>query len=600
VSTTQLDPRFTFDNFVIGAGNRLAAAAARRVAESPGTTYNPLFIYSASGLGKTHLVTAIGHHTRRLQPGAQLAYATLEAFMDDVMRAIEAGERESFRSRLGSMGLLILDDVQFLAGRHRTQEELLRVWDIVSANGGQVVLTSDRPPQEIDGLDERLLSRFSGGLIVDIGAPDYETRVAIARRKAEERGQKLQSGVAETLARIAFGNVRELQGALNRLLAVQELEGRPVEADEVARILGRVASAAQLDEFGSFLAEVTGTLEEVVTELPGEVKIGRAIERWRGEGYRTRRLESALTTPDALAAVDDLIGEYEAAIGRLREIASEIAALDPTAPELERREVLNDPDRVQEAESLLESVRTRCRPLPPPPAEHTFERLQLAADLFEYRIALAVAEEPGSQYNPLFIHGPAGSGKTALLAAIGNRSLELGRASEVAFVEGEAFAAELIEALEHNRVESWRARYRRAELFLLDDIDVLGETERAQEELFHLFDALQRAGAQLVFTASAAPEALTGFAERLRTRLESGLVISLEEETSSAAPSTAPAAAAAATSGDEVAAGSVVVPPGVDLAESGRSSRPDPWFQDPEKVILVWPYLDDLIVEEWE
>lgn len=599
MTTTQLDPRFTFDNFVIGAGNRLAAAAARRVAEAPGSTYNPLFIYSASGLGKTHLVTAIGHHTRRLQPGAQLSYATLEVFMDEVMRAIEAGEREAFRSRLGSMGLLILDDVQFLAGRHRTQEELLRVWDIVSANGGQVVLTSDRPPQEIDGLDDRLLSRFSGGLIVDIGAPDYETRVAIVRRKAEERGQKLQSGVAETLARIAFSNVRELQGALNRLLAVQELEGRPVESDEVARLLGRVASAAQLDEFGSFLAEVTDTLEEVVTELPGEVKLGRAIERWRGEGFRTRRLEVALTSPEALGAVDDLIGEYESAVGRLREIVAEVVALDPGAPELERREVLYDPDRLQEAESLLESVQTRCRPLPLPPAGHTFEGLHLATDRFEYRVAVAVAEEPGSQYNPLFIHGPAGSGKTALLAAIGNRCLELGRVKEAAFVEGEAFAAELIEALERNLVESWRARYRRAELFLLDDIDVLAETERAQEELFHLFDTLQRAGAQLVFTASARPEELTGFAERLRTRLESGLVVSLEEEQGGAVP-TAPSAVAAAVGAGDAGGADSVVSNGVELAEPAPGGHLDPWFQDPEKVILAWPYLDDLIVEEWE
>lgn len=592
-----LDPRFTFENFVIGAGNRLAAAAARRVAESPGTTYNPLFIYSASGLGKTHLVIAVGHHTRRVEPGGSLMYATLEQFMDEVMRAIEAGEREAFRARLGSLGLLILDDVQFLAGRHRTQEELLRAWDIVSANGGQVVLTSDRPPQEIDGLDDRLLSRFSGGLIVDIGAPDYETRVAIARRKAEDRGQKLLPGVAETLARIAFGNVRELQGALNRLLAVQELEERSVEPEEVARLLGRVASAEQLDEFDSFLAEVTGQLEEVVPERPIEVELGKAVERWRGEGYRARRLEAALAAPesfDSLEAVRSLIAEYEAEVGRLREIVGEIVALDPSAPELGRREVLYDPDRVREAESLLGSVRARWRPLPAPPSEHTFEGLDLAPDRFEYRVALSVAEEPGTEYSPLYIHGPPGSGKTALLAAIGNRWASLRKIDEVAFVAGRTFAEELIEALEQNHVESWRARYRRARILLLDDLETLAETERAQDELFHLFDALQRSGAALVFTASVAPEELNGLADRLRTRLEGGLVISLaaaEAENAGSPPDLEAEAAGLELGAPDVAA---------ELGEVVDRSRPDPWFQDAEKVIIAWPYLEDLIVEEWE
>ena len=282
----ELDPRFTFESFVIGAANRLAAAAARRVAESPGVSYNPLFIYSASGLGKTHLVMAIGNHAERLDPALEVVYSTLEHFMDDVMTAIEAGERDAFRERLGGTGLLLLDDVQFLAGRHRTQEELLKVWDIVTAKGGQVVLTSDRPPQEIDGLDDRLLSRFSGGLIVDIGVPDYETRVAIARRKAEERGQTLNAGVAETLARIAFGNVRELQGALNRLIAIQELEDRAVAADEVARLLGRMAKTEQIDEFGSFLAEISDAIDEVVPSLAAGGAARRGDHAMAGGGLQ--------------------------------------------------------------------------------------------------------------------------------------------------------------------------------------------------------------------------------------------------------------------------------------------------------------------------
>lgn len=567
----ELDPRFTFESFVIGAANRLAAAAARRVAESPGVSYNPLFIYSASGLGKTHLVMAIGNHAERLDPALEVVYSTLEHFMDDVMTAIEAGERDAFRERLGGTGLLLLDDVQFLAGRHRTQEELLKVWDIVTAKGGQVVLTSDRPPQEIDGLDDRLLSRFSGGLIVDIGVPDYETRVAIARRKAEERGQTLNAGVAETLARIAFGNVRELQGALNRLIAIQELEDRAVAADEVARLLGRMAKTEQIDEFGSFLAEISDAIDEVVPSSSAEGQLAAAIMRWQGEGYSTRRLESALSGSLRPEEAELLIREYEAGVERLREIVGEIAALDPEAPELGRREFLRDPDRLEEAESMLRGVRERRRPLPPPPAELTFAEVTHSPELLAVKAARAVAERPAGQYNPLVIHAPAGSGKTTLLAAIGNQVLEEDPGAEVAYVEGEGFAAELIEALEKNQVDSWRARYRRARVFLFDDLDALAETERAQDELFHLFDALQRAGAQLAFTSSRRPAELDGLEERLRTRLESGLVVELP-------------------------------PPGEvqGLTAPDEPERIDPWFLDNEKVVWSWPYLEETIVEEWD
>lgn len=596
----ELDPRFTFETFVIGAANRLASAAARRVAEAPGSTYNPLFIYSASGLGKTHLTMAIGHHTQRLLPSLRILYDTLEHFMEEVMAAIEAGERDSFRLRLGETGLLLLDDVQFLAGRHRTQEELLRVWDIVSANGGQVVLTSDRPPQEIDGLDERLLSRFSGGLIVDIGAPDYETRVAIARRKADERGQTLTEGVAETLARIAFSNVRELQGALNRLIAVQELEGRSVAAEEVARLLGRMAHPTRIDEFGSFLAEITDTLDEVVARAPAEGQLANAILRWQGEGYGTRRLEAALSGTVADEDVEALIRDYEGAVERLREIAGEIAALDPGAAELGRRDLLRDPDRLGEAEALLGVVRARCRPLPTPPADLTFGQLGLPEELFALRAATAVAEGRGEQYSPLYIHGPQGSGRSMLLGAIGNRHLELDAETEVAFVEGREFAAELIEALEHNHVESWRARYRRARLFLLDGLEALADTERAQDELFHLFDALQRAGAQLAFTAPCPPEELGGIEERLRTRLGAGLVVELPAEAAPRVPAGAEVSGVGVAV-DALGAGAAVVDTDRPaMGAAGEGTQVDPWFMDREKVVWEWPYLEDTIVQDWE
>src|SRR5690606_6314777 len=249
---------------IVGSANRLAAAAAKRVAEAPGAAYNPLFLYSESGLGKTHLIMAIGNHIHRVHDDIEVVYDTLEHLMEGVMEAIQAGERDAFRARLRGASVLLLDDVQFLAGRRGAQEELLRSWDALTARGGQVVLASDRPPAEIDGLDQRLLSRFSGGLMADLSVPDYETRVAIARHKAEERGHLLSAGVAEALAKHAFGNVRELQGALNRIIAVQELDRRPVSAEEVADLLGRPAELSGRDEFGSFMEEVTGTLGQAI------------------------------------------------------------------------------------------------------------------------------------------------------------------------------------------------------------------------------------------------------------------------------------------------------------------------------------------------
>jgi len=589
-----LDPRFTFESYVVGTGNRLTCAAARRVAESPGTSYNPLFIYSASGLGKTHLLMALGHHAARIHEGLRVVYDTLDHFMGDLTAAIQAGRREAFRAGLDEAGLLLLDDVQFLAGHLGSQEELIQTWDALLARGRQVVLTSDRPPTEIDGLDERLLSRFSGGLIVDIAAPEYETRVAIVRRKAGERGQRLSDGVAEAIARISFGNVRELQGALTRLIAVQELEDRSVAVEEVSGIVAGAVPAgagAQPGEFDQFLEEIAGAVGEIATATAAEQAIADAIMRWEAEGYRTRRLEGALARDSSAEVVEGLVRQYEADVERLREIAGEIAALDAHAQELARLDIFRSPDRVQDAEELLGEVRERSRPLPAPPMELTFEALPLSAESMGVRSARAVAERPALRYNPLFLHGPEGSGKTAIL---GTLAAELQRAQpemQVAFTNGSAFAADLIQALERNHVDGWRERWRGAGALVMDDVDALMDTERAQEELFHLFDALQRGGAQLAFASRLAARALAGMEDRLRTRLESGLVVELD------APPPPPAPEGAAHAG-----GNGRAPARAAAAPPARTAVPkfdlDEWFLDREKLPREWPNVGEWLIEE--
>jgi chromosomal replication initiation ATPase DnaA len=638
-----LDPRFTFDTFVVGPATRLAAAAARRVAESPGTAYNPLFLYSASGLGKTHLVMAIGQHAKRVDPRIEVVYETLEHLMEEIMSAIQGGENDAFRNRLRDAGLLILDDVQFLAGRRGAQEELLRAWDALSARGGQVVLASDRPPTDIDDLDDRLLSRFSGGLITDLDVPDYETRVAIVKRKADERGQQLAPGVAETLARVGFGNVRELQGGLNRVLAVQELDGRQVDADEAARLVGAqpAGAAEQSGEFDDFLAEVEGALAEAISDPSPEQRLADAILHWGADGYRTQRLEQALAGAPDRVAVEALLTAFGSDVERLEACAAEIRGLDDAAKELSRLDVLRNPDRVAEAELLVAQVRERKRALPAPPPGPTFREMPLDQSLFAVRAAHAIAASPGGSYNPLYVHAPPGSGKSGLVVALGNTAIANGL-SDVAYMDGATFCSELIAAIEHNMVDGWRTRFRRARMLILDDVDALAGTERAQEELFHLFDELRGTGAQLVFTAKMPPRELAGIEDRLRTRFESGLVVDLAEELRAQEQQRA---LVAKPEGPATGNGSAVVPetaapdaPGEEDArlrmmerEAGRARAPaqgaagaavavaparaasrapgtgepdrqhrtlDEWFLSREKVLWEWPDADDWLVEE--
>src|SRR5881628_2813763 len=201
--TSALNARFTFETFVVGAANRLAVTAGRTVAENPGSAYNPLFIYSGSGLGKTHVLMAIGHAAKKLAPTLNVEYLTLDEYVEAFHAAIAAGQGDAFRRRFQNVDVLLVDDVQFLSNRKEMQSELLRLTEALQGAGHQIVLTSDRPPPEISRSSR---SAISGGLVVDMGVPDYETRVAILRRKAEERGTTFQPGVLETVAGLEFAN----------------------------------------------------------------------------------------------------------------------------------------------------------------------------------------------------------------------------------------------------------------------------------------------------------------------------------------------------------------------------------------------------------
>jgi chromosomal replication initiator protein len=533
--TSALNPKFTFETFVVGAANRLAVTAARTVAESPGSAYNPLFIYSGSGLGKTHLLMAIGAAAKKLAADLNVEYLTLDEYVEAFHAAIAAGQGDAFRRRFQTVDVLLIDDVQFLTNRLEMQAELLRLSEALQAAGRQIVLTSDRTPVDIENLDERLISRFSGGLVVDIGAPDYETRVAILRRKSEERGAEFQPGVLETVAAASFANVRELMGVLNRLVAYQAVNEAPLNAEGAKQLLGIEARASggqaaiaiertsTPDEFAAFLTDVTMTVGKAVEAW--RARIAEAILRWEGEGYRTRRLEALLEQETPLAP-DEEIAAFAHDVERLRVLEAEVSQFDPQAA---GQSVFRDPERLAEAEEAATRVRAGAAPPPAPSAALPFSLFAVgSSNQLAVNVAREVIEEPGRRYNPLVFIGKSGVGKSHLLNALG---LELARqpGAVVACLSTQGFIDELITALDGNRMEWWRARYRRATALLLDDIHLIGGKDRTQEELFNLFNLFQDLERQLVFTAPAHPKTLQGIEQRISSRLEGGLVVELPE-----------------------------------------------------------------------
>ncbi len=233
-----LREKYTFDHFVIGASNRFAHAAALAVAEAPGQAYNPLFIYGPTGLGKTHLLQAIGHYVRSSLPHLRARYVTSEAFMNEFIADLQEKRLEQFKARYRTYDVLLVDDVQFLGGKDRSQEEFFHTFNSVHESGGQMVLSSDRPPRDIHQLEERLRSRFEWGLITDVRPPDLETRIAILRKKADREGIRLtQPEVLAAIAQRIQTNIRELEGAFTRVVAFASLNGVPVTEDLVREVL---------------------------------------------------------------------------------------------------------------------------------------------------------------------------------------------------------------------------------------------------------------------------------------------------------------------------------------------------------------------------
>jgi len=237
---TKLQERYNFENFVVGKNNEFAHAAALAVAEAPGQAYNPLFLYGGVGLGKTHLMQAIGNFVHKQYKDLNVYYTQAESIMNELIDAIQKTQQMTFKKKYRTKDILLIDDIQFLYGKERLQEEIFHTFDYLYSQGKQIVITSDRPPKDLLTLEERLTSRFQGGLVVDIQPPDLETRIAILQKKAEKDNVKLPTNVAYYIASRVKSNIRELEGYLIRLLALSSLSGQDVTeglAEEVLKDL---------------------------------------------------------------------------------------------------------------------------------------------------------------------------------------------------------------------------------------------------------------------------------------------------------------------------------------------------------------------------
>lgn len=282
-SGLQLNPRYTFDTFVVGEGNRLACAAAKLAAEMPGNKYNPLFIYGGTGLGKTHLMHAIGNYVLSQNPHAQVIYVTSERFTNELITAIQMGKPDDFRNKYRGVDVLMVDDIQFIADKERTQDEFFHTFNVLHDSGKQIILTADKPPKGIAMLKERLASRFEGGLLADIFPPDYETRVAILAEKSRtERIVLEDDSVLPFIANIVKSNIRQLEGTLNRVVAFSNLTGKPITlelaqtalADYVSRpkvITAKDVQAAVCNYFSVSLVDLCSTRRSRELAVPRQI-----------------------------------------------------------------------------------------------------------------------------------------------------------------------------------------------------------------------------------------------------------------------------------------------------------------------------------------
>ena len=265
-SNSNLNPKYTFDSFVVGNNNRFAHAAALAVAEAPAKAYNPLFLYGGVGLGKTHLMHAIGNEILKNNKNANILYVTSERFTNHLINAIKDGKNEAFRNKYRNIDVLLIDDIQFIAGKERIQEEFFHTFNSLHEEGKQIILSSDRPPKDIQLLEDRLRTRFEWGLIADISNADYETRMAILKKKAQLDHIIIEDEILSNIATKVDSNIRELEGTLNKLIALSSLENKPISIELSNRAISDIVSHKDKVLSAEYIQEVVAKYFNVTVE----------------------------------------------------------------------------------------------------------------------------------------------------------------------------------------------------------------------------------------------------------------------------------------------------------------------------------------------
>ncbi len=527
--TGELNPRFSFEAFVVGVNCELAATAAEAVANRPGALYNPLYIHGGEGLGKTHLLMAAGQRAARSDPPRSVEYTTPDRLAEAFNAAASAGQIEAFRHLLADVDVLLIDDAELLDRRPEIQAELARLIASAQSTGRHVLFAGRVPPSELGSLDASLASYISSGLVVGITAPEYEARLGVLRSRVQDRAAGLDEPVLEALAEFDIGNVRELISLLNRLIALDAvseipltpdaarslLEGEALTVDESPRPSAIMQPAPSTDEFADFLFEVSTTVHHQVEVWESDV--AEAIERWGKEGISTARLEGLLehTFP---VPVEPALQDFER---DAKQLVSLRKSVEFAAPDHVDDPVFKDPDRISEAQELAASLAPELESIPGPSPSWTFNTYVTSDGNRRPDGAMReAAASPGKTHNPLVIVGRTGVGKTHLLHATGNAmtatldadvvclsSRELGDMADTAEREG--------------RTSDLQAVLMRGSAVLVDDVHLLAGREGAQRVLAALTTAALADGRQVVFTINAPPSELEGLSSDLLAHVQS-------------------------------------------------------------------------------
>lgn len=545
--TARLDPRLTFGTLVTGAANQLVLAAARAVAEGSRPPFNPLVIHGRTGLGKTHVLHAIGQRTLEVAPRASIRLVRWEELIRGWREAEATGRPGEFLAFFREVNLLLVDDADGLGIEEPGRGPVMGLLQERLTQHRATVLVMSCAPSELripDDTTERLLG---AGLVVELQPPDSAMRWEILNRLSSESEGELSPAVLEEVAALPCDSVLELVGAGHRLLAFQSVSGIPLEPAQ-ARVLvtgvldspvpeagvvpvsigparpelpPRATPVVDLDEFGSFLSDVVASVSEQVDEW--RARIADAIARWEAEGYRVARLETLLG--QEMPGQPDMVLEgFEADVAELKRLeAGYVEALPGAAVPAAFR----DPDRVAAAAEVLDQARTRELAGSLPAEQLRFAELAVGlANREAIEVARSLATAPAEVARPLLIMGGHGVGKTHLLHAIGNLLVEQDQRGVVC-QSTHAFQAQLHAAAEAGQLAAWRHRHRWVTALLLDDIQLLSARPVVQEELVDLLDRLVAEGAPVALTSTVPLAELEGLSPQLLARLGGGQVVEL-------------------------------------------------------------------------